>query len=400
MTIAVHSIAHARATTAASPDSEQVPDRPIRVLFINDHLGFPGGVTHGSTTYLSSILPAFDRRRVDARLCICRDRHAAAERFEEAGVPLVFLGRAKWDPRVFTDMLSLIRRWDIDVVHLNGQKSHLLGRLAARLLRRRAIIHLHMLYAPRPRWLQVWLARRTDAALGVSQAMRDWAIEAFGMEPGRTSTLYNGVELERFMRPPAKVRRAVRAELGLAPATPVAVVVGRVTTKPDKGQRLAIEAFRTVLRQVPDAVLLIVGDGPARRACEAHAEALGISDAVRFLGHRSDVERLYAAADLAVVPSVVDEAFCYAALEALASSRPVVAFDGGGVPELVRDGETGVLVRTGDVDGLAAGVARLLGDPLLRGRLGENGRTHAEQFGVAPHVERLETLYRSLTRPS
>lgn len=400
MAIGAQRILPEREKIGMSGDSERPPERPIRVLFINDHLGFPGGVTHGSTTYLSSILPNFDRRRIDARLCICRDHHPAAERFEAAGVPLVFLGRSKWDPRALTDMMSLIRHWEIDVVHLNGQKSHLLGRLAALLLRRRTVIHLHMLYVPRLRWLQRWLARRTDAALGVSEAMRVWAVEAFAMDPERASRLYNGVELETFMSRNLKHRSETRDELGLEASTPVAVVVGRVTTRPDKGQRLAILAFRAVLEKLPDAVLLIVGDGPARSECEALAESLGVSHAIRFLGHRSDIERIYAAADVAVVPSVVDEAFCYSGLEALASSRPVVAFDGGGVPELVLDGETGVLVRTGDVDALGTGIARLLGDPLLRRRLGTNGRAHAEKFGVSPHVARLESLYGSLVNAS
>jgi glycosyltransferase involved in cell wall biosynthesis len=253
-----------------------------------------------------------------------------------------------------------------------------------------------MLYDPHPRWLQGWLARRTDASLGVSRSMRDWSIEAFGMEPGRATTLYNGVELDRFIGVSKGVRQAVRRELGLDSGTPVAAVVGRLTTRPDKGQRLAIEAFHAVRRERPDAVLLIVGDGPARAECESHADSLGISDAVRFLGHRSDVERILAAVDVAVVPSVVDEAFCYSALEAIASGRPVVAFDGGGVPELVIDGETGVLVRTGDVDGLATGISRLLANRVLRGRLGSNGRAHAMQFGIPRHVERLEALYQTL----
>jgi glycosyltransferase involved in cell wall biosynthesis len=108
------------------------------------------------------------------------------------------------------------------------------------------------------------------------------------------------------------------------------------------------------------------------------------------------VERILAAVDVAVVPSVVDEAFCYSALEAIASGRPVVAFDGGGVPELVIDGETGVLARTGDVDGLATGISRLLANRVLRGRLGSNGRAHAMQFGIPRHVERLEALYQTL----
>lgn len=372
------------------------PSRPVRVLFVNDHLGFPGGVTHGSTTYLSTVLPAFDRARIDARLCILRDRHPAAERFEAVDVPLVFLGRSKWDLRALSDLLALIRRWECDIVHLNGQKSHLLGRVAARILHRKAIIHLHMLYEPKPRVLQRWLARGTAWALGVSEPLRRCAVEAFAMPSERTETLHNGIRLERFEPGDAEGRERIRRALGIGPSDPVIGVVGRITTAPDKGQRLAIEAMAAVLTDCPDAVMLIVGDGPARTACEARAAELGLDGAVRFLGHRTDVPDLYAAMDVVAVPSVVDEAFGYTALEGIAAGRPVVAFGGGGLPEIVLHGKTGLLVDNADVEGLAEALGRLLADRAARERMGAAGRRHAAGFAFQRHVERLDALYHEL----
>lgn len=398
-------------TCMESPEASRTrrsgTSRPVRVLFVNDHLGFPGGVTHGSTTYLSTVLPAFDRARIDARLCILRDRHPAAERFEAADVPLVFLARSKWDPRALADLIALIRRWECDIVHLNGQKSHLLGRVAARVLDRKAIIHLHMLYEPRPRFIQPWLARGTARALGVSEPLRRCAVDAFAMPPERTETLHNGIRLERFEAVGAASRERIRRELGIGPSDPVVGVVGRITTTPDKGQRLAIEAMAAVREEHPAAVMLVVGDGPARAACEARARELGLTvgsnaaasprgGAIRFLGYRTDIPDLHAAMDVVAVPSVVDEALAYAALEGIAAGRPVVAFRGGGMPEIVLDGETGLLVDNADVDGLARALGRLLADPGRRERMGAAGRRHAVGFAFERHVARLDALYREL----
>lgn len=369
--------------------------KTINVLFVNDHLGYAGGITHGSTTYLSSVLPSF-REHVRAGLCILRAWHPAAERFDGTDVRVEFLGRSKWDPRVLVDLLGLIRRWDIDIVHLNGQKAHLLGRLAARLLHRKAIVHLHMIYEPRPRVIQPWLARHTAAALGVSDALRRHAVEAFAIPETRAFTLYNGLRLDRF-RPASRDRRAsIRGRLRIPEAVPVAGVVGRITRTPDKGQRLAIEAMQRVRTRLPDSLLLVVGDGPARTECEALVRELGLEQAVRFLGHRDDVADIYAALDVVVVPSVVDEALGYSAVEAIASGRPVVAFGGGGLTEVVLDGETGLVVETGDVAGLADATTRLLSDESLRVRMGRSAHRHSENFALEGHVRWLESLYERL----
>lgn len=365
------------------------------MLFVNDHLGFPGGVTHGSTTYLSTVLPRFRAAAVRPHLAICREWHPAVANFEPAAVPVAFFGRSKWDPRALTDILRLARTWRADILHLNGKKSHFLGRLAARRLRIPAILHLHLLYDPRPRALQPWLARRTALAIGVSNALTRQAVDAFRIPPDRAVTVYNGLDLDRFRLDHTDGTGAeLRAELGIPADAPLLAVVGRITRTPDKGQRYAIETLVRVRRELEDAVMVIVGDGPARAECEALARSLRVDGAVTFTGQRSDVERFWAAADVGLVPSVVDEALAYAAVEAQAAGRPVVAFDGGGTPEAVLDGETGFIVPNGDVNEMTRRTIELLTDPALRRRMGAAGRDAASRFDPGAHVDRLEALYR------
>lgn len=137
----------------------------------------------------------------------------------------------------------------------------------------------------------------------------------------------------------------------------------------------AVAAFARLSEQV-DARLLLVGDGPERDAVEAGVRALGLSGRVRFLGVRHDVARWLAESDVAIVPSA-SESFGLSALEALAAGLPVVATRVGGLSDVVRDGETGLLAEVGDVEGLAARLLRLARDPDLRARMGASARLDA-----------------------
>jgi glycosyltransferase involved in cell wall biosynthesis len=143
----------------------------------------------------------------------------------------------------------------------------------------------------------------------------------------------------------------------------------------------------------PDAVLLLVGDGPDRARCEALVEQLGLVRAVRFAGHRHDIADILAALDVAVVPSVCEEGFPFVALEASAAGRPVVAFESGGLPEAVLNGQTGIVVPKGDLAGLSGAIAKLLQDPALARHLGEGGRQNAMRFSMSEHVSELINLY-------
>ena len=143
----------------------------------------------------------------------------------------------------------------------------------------------------------------------------------------------------------------VRAALGIAPDAPVVGTVGRLAEV--KQQGVLIRAFAQVLPAFPAARLLLVGDGPLRAELEGLAGSLGLGGAVLFAGYQSNPERYLAAMDVFVLPSRA-EAMPLVIPEAWAAGRPVVASRVGGIPELIADGKTGLLVAPGDVDGLAA----------------------------------------------
>jgi glycosyltransferase involved in cell wall biosynthesis len=220
------------------------------------------------------------------------------------------------------------------------------------------------------------------------------------MRPGLVRTLRNGIVVPE-RRPGGGDRDRLRTELGVGPGDRAIATVGRLD-EPKKGLAVLLRAVARLARDMqgmdggPSFRLVMVGEGPARQALEALTRAHEIGHLVRFAGERRDVGDLLPAFDLFAQPSLW-EGFGVTVLEAMAAGLPVVASRVGGIPEIVRDGETGLLVPAGDADALAAALLRLLEDPGLAALMGRAGRARLEeQFGIDRMVDETAALYREL----
>jgi glycosyltransferase involved in cell wall biosynthesis len=265
-------------------------------------------------------------------------------------------------------------------------KNALLGAIAAGVPGVVVTVQLHM-EVPVTRAMraqQRLIAARASRILPVSvdnahglHALLGWPLE-------RMEVVRNAVDAERFDVP---ADPALRAALGAEPGRPLVLVPARLDAQ--KGHRHLLHA----LAHVPEPVVVLAGDGPERPALERLAAELGVAGRVRFLGTRSDVPSLLAAADLFVLPSLY-EGLPVAVLEAMAAGVPVLATAIGSTAEAVHDGRTGLLVPPGDAGALAAGLRRLLGDRELAARLGGAGRERARtEFSAAAMVARVADVY-------
>jgi glycosyltransferase involved in cell wall biosynthesis len=210
-----------------------------------------------------------------------------------------------------------------------------------------------------------------------------------GRDAAPITLIHNGVDLQRYDH--QEPCCTLREEYGIPGDAPIVGVVARLEL--EKGHPTLIDAWPAVLRSVPSARLLIVGEGSRRDALEDQVRALGIADRVVFTGRRDDVPAVTAALDVAVLPSY-REAQGLTILEAMALSRPVVASNVGGIPEMIEDGVTGLLVPTHDPAALGAAIVRLLGDHPFADMLGRAGHdlVHA-QFCVELMISAVETIY-------
>jgi L-malate glycosyltransferase len=224
--------------------------------------------------------------------------------------------------------------------------------------------------------LSRWKYRQVSCFICVSEAIRRMLI-ADGVPEDRLVTVNEGIDLERIAAaPPANLHE----ELWLPHHAPV---VGNVAALvPHKGQRHLVEAAQIVGRRVPDARFIIAGEGELRSALERQIKEHRLEKHVLLLGFRPDVLSLHKAFDIFVMSSVT-EGLGTSLLDAMACGKPIVATAAGGIPEVVRDRETGFLVPPRDHHAMARAIVTLLGDPALRHRMGEAGRTFVcERFSA------------------
>jgi len=234
-----------------------------------------------------------------------------------------------------------------------------------------------------------------DRVVTLSETMRAQIAAIGRLDPARVAIIPQGIRTEVFAVPPG-TREAARAELGLAPNAPVALGIGRLHLQ--KRFDLLLAAFAEVVRELPDARLVIAGEGRLRADIERHRTRLGLEASVSLLGFRRDAPRLMAAADVLVMSSD-DEGIPVVALEAMAAGRPVVATRVGSMEAAVVDGTTGLVVEKGDVKGLANAMRTVLGAPDRGAAMGAAGRERAvARFHVERCLAETERFLLSLRR--
>jgi glycosyltransferase involved in cell wall biosynthesis len=278
----------------------------------------------------------------------------------------------------------LIREVGAALLHANGSRAMAYAGLAGCLARRPVIWHVRV--AQPDRLLDKLLLRLASAVVVNSNAVGGrfaWA------PPEKVRRIYNGVDLTRFS--PRQPSAELRAALALPDGALVVASVGRFVLY--KGYAYLLEAARRVQDSRSGVHWVLIGDGELRGELERRCQDLGLSTQVHFTGWREDVPDILALCDLFVLPSLTEH-FGRVLIEAMAMGKAVVATNGGGVPEIVRQDETGLLVPPAQSKALAEAVLALLEDPARAARLGTAGRRRAETaFSLASHVAAVQSLY-------
>lgn len=296
--------------------------------------------------------------------------------------------RGPWDLLAVARLTRLIAAEGVRLVHTHSSVDAWVGGLAARLSRVPVVRTRHVSLPIRRGFNPVysWLA---DRVITSAEAIRDLVVAA-GAPPERVVAIPAGVDLEGFTAP----REAgARDRLGLTRP-----VIGSVAMfRASKGHAHLLEAFGRVRGLHPRARLLLVGDGIRRPWVEALAREQGLGGAVTFTGFRSDVAELLGAMDCFVLASTRTEGVPQSLLQAFAARVPVVASRVGGIPEVVRDGETGLLVPPGDSEALARAILAVLAEPRAAAERATRARRLVEErFSHGIAIDRTVALYEAL----
>ena len=291
----------------------------------------------------------------------------------------------------------------VDIVHTHGGVAGLYGRIAARKAGIPSIVHtihgIHYLYYRNPLAkrasliLERRLSKFTDAVIFVSESDLGKGLQLHLALPESARLIRNGVDIPGL--PPFFDRAAKRTELG-AGGGPLIVVVSRLHRQ--KGLVFLLRALPAVIKARPDVKAVLVGGGPLENQLRDESRKLDLGDHASFLGERTDVAEILAAADLLVLPSLW-EGLPYAVVEAAAAGRPIIASDIDGVREVIRNGETGVLVPPGDSAKLAEAIIGLLDNPARAKALAERAQREIPPlYSVQQMIRETEALYLELFR--
>ncbi len=370
-------------------------NRPLRVLFVVGN-SVVGGAENHALTLLQSLEEAGHKVAV-----VCPRPGPLVDALHRSGVEhhLIEMVRPAADDEyeillpALWSLHSLIQRWRPDVVHSHLYPAHLHASLAAQLAGVPAVVTTAHTIVVRPG--DSWLARMTNVRIiAVSRAAKSLLVRA-GVPAARLRVIYNGIQ-PQYLKDQSDDARRVRQELGIPEEAPVIGIVARLSF--EKGHDEFIRMASEIAAVRPHTRFLIVGTGPLAADLENMVASLGLSERIIFTGARQDIPVLDSAMDIFALPSR-QEALPLAVLEAMAAKRPVVATAVGGVPEVVVDKETGLLLQPGDRKGFVQALLRLIDHPELRGQLGLQGRrTVCRRFTSKRMAEETLRYYRSTAR--
>ena len=359
--------------------------RRVRVMYVVPDLG-----TGGAERHVTTLMPRLDPAQFTCSVVCIGAEGALFGDLVNAGIPAVALRRTKWQAlAALAGLVREMRRRRPDVVLVRGYNAEMLGRIAAILAGvPHRVVWVHNCGGvggdSRVRRLaDRLLDRRTDAYFGVARAQARYLVEDRGYPARKIRIIHNGVDPARYQS--AGEQRA-RALLGIDPERPVVGIVAAL--RPEKDHVLLLQAARRLVDEFPDLTVLVVGDGPMRLRIEQAAAELGLADHVLLAGARSDVPDILPALTVFTLCSYTIECFPMALLEAMASGRPAVCTDVGGVGEMLDDGITGYLVPPHDPVALADRLAELLRDRQLCQRMGAAARARVQrEFGLDASVD-------------
>ena len=349
---------------------------------------------HGVKRLFAWMIPRFDPARFKVSLVSLRRKDLSEETLESLGIDITYLERGKFDPRTLIDLLKVIDRKRIDILHLHGYGATTFGRAAAAIRRIPAILTEHANLSDTP-WFQKVADRAlepfTDIALAVSESTAEFVINARQVPARKVKVAYLGAPLDEFSRERSAGEIAeVRGEIGASPGD---FLLGTITRLHDsKGNDYLIEAARRVVAQRPHAKFYLAGEGPLRPVLEAQAQQLGLGDRFVFVGFVRDVARLLAAFDVSVFPSLW-EGTPLTVFETLAAGKPIVATDADGLLDVLQDGRDALIVPRRNAEALAARIVRLMDEPSERVRLSAAARVTADKYDIGAFVRRMERLY-------
>ena len=358
---------------------------------------------HSYNSLLLDFASRVNRERFEILVCCLRDNGPYEKIFRDFGLQVKnFKMRTVFDFWVIFKIAGFIKKNRIDIVSTANFPADVYGRISAKLAGIPIILSTMHRFEDHKQernyrlffWLDRLTMRLTTKIIAVSKAVNDYLVRWHKINPRKIVVMYNGIDIDKFKN--NGNGKDFSREFNLNDRFTTVGFIGRLVEV--KGLSYFLEAVDKVVRKRKEVQFLIIGDGPLEEKLKKEVNDLRISEHVIFTGFRQDICEILAVLDIFAMSSF-SEGLPTAVLEAMAAGKPVIATNVGGVPEMVAEGDTGILAPPRDAESLAEAILELLESPEKRRAMGEKGRRRVmEYFSIEKMVERYEEFYDSLTR--
>jgi len=371
----------------------------IKIVYIITSTG-----VGGAEKMLYHTVTGLDYNRYSVSICSLKEKGEIAKELEKHGREVHCLHMANnegvmgWlsTAGALLKLFSYLRRLKPTIIHSFLFRANILARIAGFLTGVPVIISSIRVMGGEKgyfHYLEGMTSFMVDHYIAVSESVKRYSVQKSKIPVEKVSVIYNGVNVKNHN---SLQTHNVKLPFAIEAKDKILMTVGRLQKQ--KGHSYLFHAISRVRKEVPRIKLLIIGEGEEENNLKNLAESLDLTDQIIFTGLRFDVENMLSMARLLILPSLW-EGMPNVLLEAMAAARPVIATDVGGVPELVVNGETGILVPPGDSDALASAIIGLLQNELNAKKMGEAGRVWVEKnFSISKTLERTENLYRELLK--
>ncbi|MFH1492729.1 MAG: glycosyltransferase family 4 protein [Candidatus Omnitrophota bacterium] len=360
----------------------------MNILLLSTHLN-PGGIT----TYLSSLARGLQRKGNNVFVASSGGR--LEEQFNSDGIRFIYIPirtKCELSPKLIISFFKLakeLKKYKIDIIHAHTRVTQVLGILLALFSGCSYLSTCHGFFKRRfsRRIFPAW----GENVIAISQAVAEHLRKDFSLDSRRISVIHNGIDCDSFSLDKDKNKEAIKRKFNIPTHGPIIGILARLSTV--KGHKFFIQAMPLILKKIPKALFLIVGEGHLKDELFSQVKRQKVTESVFFIPNQDDTREVLAIMDCFVSCSL-QEGLGLSIMEAQAAGVPVVAFATGGIVSLIQHKATGLLVRHKDVSGLAEAVIGLLDDAALAERIKNRARENLRrEFSIESMVEETEKLY-------
>lgn len=381
----------------------------IKILYVLE------ATAGGTRRYINELLDRIDLEQfmpvLAASIFREPDFKADIDRFIERGISVEIVPMRREisplsDIRCLLRLIALVRKHSFDIVHTHSSKAGVLGRIAARVCGIKTVIHTPHVFPfdmetgnfRKKLYLKTerWVSRYTTMLITVCEHEKHSALNHNLLSEEKIKTVYNGVDTD-YWTGFNEAGISLRKSLNIDPNAVVVGMAGRFTKQ--KGHEILIRAFVELVRLYPDIILVLTGNGELKEHIRGMVKEHNLTDNVMICDQTDDIAAFYAMFNILVMPSLW-EAMPFTLLEAMSMRVPVVASSAGGIPEVIDDGENGIIVHSNRPEDVTEAIKKLIDDPSLINKIGEKAREKiVSEFQLSNTINQLQSLYTSSVNP-